>query len=81
MNERWAIWEPIARAWNSLGDDASEAYSMANAYASIGALKLASIQIDRAEKKTDSSHQPQLKQHIETLKAKILLQEKLRKEL
>jgi len=81
VNERWAIWEPIARAWNTLGDDANEAYSMANAYASIGALKLASVQIDRAEKKADSSHQPLLKQRIETLKASILLQEKLRKDL
>jgi predicted Zn-dependent protease len=81
VNERWAIWEPIARAWHSLGDDASEAYSMANAYASIGALTLAIIQIERAEKQATSPHQPQLKQHIETLKAQLLMQEKQRKAL
>jgi predicted Zn-dependent protease len=81
VNERWALWETIARAWHSLGDDASEAYSMANAYASIGALKLAIIQIDRAEKQADSSHQPHLKQHIEALKSSLLTQEKQRKAL
>jgi predicted Zn-dependent protease len=81
FNEHWALWEPIARAWNRIGDTANEAYAMAQAYSSIGDLKLAKIQSDRAKKSTETSSQLALKQQIDTLNSWILLQEKLRKEL
>jgi predicted Zn-dependent protease len=79
--ERWTLWEPIARAWNILGDTANEAYAMSNAYASIGALKLAKIQIDKADKHTNKQTQTQLKKDIDILKSWLLIQEQSREDL
>jgi predicted Zn-dependent protease len=80
-SERWALWEPIARAWNLLGDTANEAYAMSNAYASIGALELAQIQIDKAYKNSDEQTQSQLRKDIDILKTWLLMQEQSRKDL
>jgi predicted Zn-dependent protease len=81
FNELWAFWNPIAQAWNHIGDTANEAYAMSRAYTSIGSLKLAKIQIDRAKKSVNHDQQSQLEKNIDSLSSWLTLQEKLRKEL
>jgi predicted Zn-dependent protease len=81
FNELWAFWNPIAQAWNHIGDTANEAYAMSRAYTSIGSLKLAKIQIDRAKKSVNHDQQSQLEKNIDSLSSWLTLQEKIRKEL
>jgi hypothetical protein len=54
---------------------------MSRAYTSIGSLKLAKIQIDRAKKSVNHDQQNQLEKNIDSLSSWLTLQEKLRKEL
>jgi predicted Zn-dependent protease len=81
FNERWEFWKRIAQAWNQQNDNASEAFAMAKAYSSIGALKLAEIQIDRAKKSADASNNIQLNTQRENLENWLKIQLKARKEL
>ncbi len=81
FNERWEFWKRIAQAWNQQNDNASEAFAMAKAYSSIGALKLAEIQIDRAKKSADASNNIQLNTQRESLENWLKIQLKARKEL
>jgi predicted Zn-dependent protease len=81
FNENWEFWKRIAQSWNQLNDTAQEAYSMAKGYASIGALKLALIQIDRAEKALNKEQKPHLNNDILQLKTWLETQQKARDKL
>ena len=79
--ERWEFWKRIAQAWNQLDNHPLEAYSMAKAYSSIGALKLALIQIDRAEKTLNNNQSATAKNNILQLKSWLETQQKARENL
>lgn len=81
FNESWEFWKRIAQAWNQGGDSTQEAYAMAKAYASVGSLKLALIQIDRAEKSLTNKHPLALKNDILLLKTWLETQQKARENL
>lgn len=79
--EGWEIWKRLAQAWNQRSDTAQEAFAMAQAYASIGALKLALIQVDRAEKAILNKELNTLKPKIAQLKTWLETQQKARENL
>ena len=79
--EGWEIWKRLAQAWNQRSDTAQEAFAMAQAYASIGALKLALIQVDRAEKSLLNKELNTLKPKIAQLKTWLETQQKARENL
>lgn len=81
FNESWEFWKRIAQAWNQRDDSAQEAYAMAKAYASIGALKLAQVQIDRGEKSLTNKHSLALKNNMLQLKTELETQQKARENL
>lgn len=81
FNESWEFWKRIGQAWNQRNDSAQEAYAMAKAYASIGALKLGQVQIDRAEKSLTNNHSLSLKNDILLLKTWLETQQKARENL
>lgn len=81
FNESWEFWKRIAQAWNQAQDSAQEAHAMAQAYASIGALKLAQVQLDRAEKSLTNNAPLNLKNDIQLLKNTLNTQQKARENL
>jgi predicted Zn-dependent protease len=81
FNENWELWKRIAQAWNQAQDTTQEAYAMAQAYASIGALKLAQVQLDRAEKSLTNNAPLNLKNDIQLLKNTLNTQQKARENL
>lgn len=77
FSEQYELWRRLAQAWHQLKNETEEAYHMARAYASIGAISLAEIQLNRANQSL-KNNDLKTKNKIASLKEWLDLQQKLR---